>query len=330
MTSFFNNNSNRQQKIIKLYQEILGRDPDSDGLEHYTNNGLSFNRIENDLINSLEHDQFLKKIYDFPLVELHKNKQRSTTINFWDTDSERLFLDNQKKLGEEWIWYNRPIEYKLNSLGYRMNEFNEIDWDNYIAAFGCSFTAGVGLPLEETWSYKIANDLKCDLVNAGAPGAGNEFILKNIIQLLSQPKLPKFIAVSWSSLTRKTYPRYADHLFYGTFKYDYTLWDKSYQEYINNSNHWKYNFLAIKKTVDTLCKLAGIPVWHFSNFAELNIITDVDGIWPARPNYKISDINELNLIAGRDYEFGPECSHPGIQMNNDIYKKWKQKYKNNG
>ena len=106
--------------------------------------------------------------------------------------------------------------------------------------------------------------------------------------------------------------------------------ENSYQEYINNSNHWEYNFLAIKKTVDTLCKLAGIPVWHFSNFAELNIITDVDGIWPARPNYKISDINELNLIAGRDYEFGPECSHPGIQMNNDIYKKWKQKYKNNG
>lgn len=52
------------------------------------------------------------------------------------------------------------ITYKFNSEGYRADEF---DGGPYLMALGCSYTAGIGLPVEDTWPHKtaVALGLKC-------------------------------------------------------------------------------------------------------------------------------------------------------------------------
>ena len=48
------------------------------------------------------------------------------------------------------------ISYKLNNYGYRSDNFNKADVTNSLFA-GCSFTFGVGLPLENVWCKVVHN-----------------------------------------------------------------------------------------------------------------------------------------------------------------------------
>lgn len=52
------------------------------------------------------------------------------------------------------------ITYKFNSYGFRADEFNG---GPYLLALGCSYTIGIGLPVEATWPYLTAQalNLKC-------------------------------------------------------------------------------------------------------------------------------------------------------------------------
>jgi hypothetical protein len=52
------------------------------------------------------------------------------------------------------------ITYKFNSHGFRADEF---DGGPYLLALGCSYTVGIGLPVESTWAYQTAQalNLKC-------------------------------------------------------------------------------------------------------------------------------------------------------------------------
>ena len=109
---------------------------------------------------------------------------RSCTLNFAHTDSEELFLKNKKKFGPRWYYANKTFEYKFNYLGYRMNkELNEVDYDNHIAFFGCSNTVGIGLELEETFSYRIANQLGVDYINGAIGGASPDFVFLSLIHI---------------------------------------------------------------------------------------------------------------------------------------------------
>lgn len=48
------------------------------------------------------------------------------------------------------------ITYKINSQGFRCAEFDNKDC---IVALGCSFTMGIGLPVESTWPHLVASQL---------------------------------------------------------------------------------------------------------------------------------------------------------------------------
>jgi len=48
------------------------------------------------------------------------------------------------------------ITYRFNSHGFRCDEF---DGGPYLLALGCSYTVGIGLPVEETWPHKAAKKL---------------------------------------------------------------------------------------------------------------------------------------------------------------------------
>ena len=59
------------------------------------------------------------------------------------------------------------ITYKLNSHGFRCDEFSS---GPYVLALGCSYTVGTGLPLHDTWAYKVGEALNLKVANLGWGG----------------------------------------------------------------------------------------------------------------------------------------------------------------
>lgn len=109
----------------------------------------------------------------FPLnhyYSQHKNK----ILRWIDSDSEEVYLNNIKdpeRLAQlkKYGW-DQPdaITYQFNRDGFRCNEF---DNSPGIITIGCSFTAGVGLPLDTTWPTIVGNTLGLSVWNLGIGGA---------------------------------------------------------------------------------------------------------------------------------------------------------------
>lgn len=72
------------------------------------------------------------------------------------------------------MWPHAPFNYTINDNGFRGAEFpTETD----IAAFGCSFTFGSGLPDSMLWYKLLADELGKSGVNFGVPSASIESIV---------------------------------------------------------------------------------------------------------------------------------------------------------
>jgi len=68
-------------------------------------------------------------------------------------------------------WNKQPtISYKLNSHGFRSDEFSEEECRESITFLGCSNTYGSHLHKENTWSYLVANELNLKEINLGICG----------------------------------------------------------------------------------------------------------------------------------------------------------------
>jgi hypothetical protein len=320
----------KKKQINALYNRILERDADETGLSSYYNSNLSLEEIENELYNSHEYLTLSESRLNpsNPLIDSPRNLPRNTTVDFWCTDSEELFNKNKVILGEKWIWSNAKIKYEINSLGYRMKQFDDVDWSNYMVSLGCSFCVGIGLPLEDTYSYRISKELDLDLVNGGISGGNNELMLMNVSRLLANKTPPKLITISWSSLSRKTFWGNGRPLLYGladspeflginviNFKAA-SLWGDAYHAYNTNYRYWKYDFLETKRQVDTLCKLANVPVWHFTNFGGYDFTESVTKILHSdEAPVCESNIDYFNEHIARDY-------HPGLNLQNRVCDEW--------
>ena len=94
----------------------------------------------------------------------------NTTLNWCSTDSEQEFQKNLKnsqqyELLDKNGWIDRNIEYSFNSYGFRSRE---IDISNPgFAVFGCSFTSGIGLPVDELWPVRLSKELSIPVDNFG-------------------------------------------------------------------------------------------------------------------------------------------------------------------
>ena len=103
-------------------------------------------------------------------------------------------------------------EYKLNSLGFRGEEFNKkTKFKLFIA--GCSNTFGTGLNWEETWGYQFKkifckkynyNLNKVNLMNFGIIGQSNDFIVRNVLIQMSYVK-PDLLIIFFTYTNRTEY-----------------------------------------------------------------------------------------------------------------------------
>ena len=73
---------------------------------------------------------------------------------------------NRKKL-EKLGWIDNKFRYKFNSNGFRCNEFTT---RNSIVFLGCSFTLGIGLPVDNTFASILSTRLGLDCYNLSMGG----------------------------------------------------------------------------------------------------------------------------------------------------------------
>ena len=191
-------------------------------------------------------------------------------------DSEKQFAINRRELGPGWRWYNSEFTYRINDYGYRMNkDLHEVDLNNYIAFFGCSFTVGSGLPLEETFAYKIAQRANMDYVNAAVVGSTADFVFYNFTKLVSTaPVLPKIIVINWPHAARALYwhknkiveflPGLIHNIEHPDLPEGMKFWHDCYKSHVLEPSNYINRFEYTRQNIITVCKLAGITLFEFS------------------------------------------------------------------
>lgn len=301
--------------IFKLYNDILLRNPTQHELKNCVHN-FTPEIIKQKLLSSDERNKVLQLYDDTILLDIPRNLPKDTVVDFWDTDTEERYYQLKNEIGQNWFWFNKKITYKINKLGYRMKELNEIDTNNCIAVFGCSHTVGIGINNEDTWSYKIAKNMNCDLINAAVPGGSNNLMVINLIKMLKKIK-PKLIIMSWTSLLRKSFWKNGNVVMWGQFPSGVCLdkdkiWETSYNNYMDNDIQHHWDFKLLKDQVDLLCKFANIPVWHITMWDMFSFDKSIDKFVWHSPNPSLEQ-------TARD------GWHPSIELNNNIYNYWLQR-----
>lgn len=109
-----------------------------------------------------------------PLHFRNPNSYRNKTLDWLPTDTNERFQESmQTPKFKEYIQnlgWDQPeaITYKFNSNAFRSAEFDPAA-DNLVA-LGCSFTMGVGLPIQSVWPSLLGHALNLQVCNLGWGG----------------------------------------------------------------------------------------------------------------------------------------------------------------
>ena len=126
--------------------------------------------------------------------------------NWWSSDSE----ENYKLLNSGKSNYTKDeITYSFNNQGYRCDEFSD-ESEFPVLFMGCSFTEGIGLPLNEVWSYHLHNDIVKETGkiipywSLGKGGTSIDYAARCFYEY--GPKLkPKYVFYLLSGISRREY-----------------------------------------------------------------------------------------------------------------------------
>jgi len=120
------------------------------------------------------------------------------TLNWLPCDSEHFFEKNmqdpeKKKYIEQMGWQTPGcFTYTMNSQGFRTDEL-EYDPESFVA-LGCSFTCGVGLPLDMAWPSLLSSKFNRRVFNLGVGGCGMDTVFRIADYWLPIIK-PKFVTL---------------------------------------------------------------------------------------------------------------------------------------
>ena len=222
------------------------------------------------------------------------NWQYRNSMQYWSGfDQRNQFEKNLKNSKaaqqlQDFGWVKTQITYCYNSHGFRSAEFDSRECG---IALGCSFTEGVGLPVESTWPHLLSNLCGTQVWNLGSGGASIETVFR-IFEHYVQTLSPTFVCVLTPPPMRFEFNDssngfpiiHANQLGnHDSFAKDWLSQD------FNGTNNRKKTMLAIAK----ICELLKIPMVF--NYSE--------------------DPNSPFHAHARD------LSHPGVE-----YQHWQAKY----
>lgn len=196
-----------------------------------------------------------KIIFDVP-KEYYGNRLVIGKLSEWDiNDSEEKFKKNlrhprTRQILEDLNWIDRKIIYNYNEYGFRCNNFKKQHTPN-VMFLGGSTTAAIGLPIESSYTYKIAKRLGLAHYNLAIAGGsvGSMFRIANFWIPLLKPSIVIGLcppADRFEILDSKGVPK----ILLPSFLYDQK---RFYREWISNEYNTKLDVEKNKLAIKQLC-----------------------------------------------------------------------------
>lgn len=239
-------------------------------------------------------------------------RYKSTTQYWMPSDSQETFQTNSKDPAKYQILVNRgwdsptAIPYVINKHGFRCDEF-ENNVEN-IVTLGCSFTLGIGLPVETVWPSIVGQALNLKLYNLAWGGNSADtcfrlasyWLLKlkpSVVCMLTPP--PNRIEIidndNQESPAMTVLPR---------VNYAQPLFDIFLKTWFLNDENSRLNNLKNQLAIKQLCDELGIKFIVFT----------------ALDDFKY-DHTKIDTVA-RDF------MHAGPEVHNELAKKFIKAYRN--
>ena len=216
---------------------------------------------------------------------------------FISGDHRDLFKLNRKRLGKGWKYYERKLCYSNNSNGYRAPEWNNIDWQNSVIIFGCSFVYGIGHDDKDTLPKCIESKISKPVINLGMGGTGMPFICENARRIYEAGITPDTVLVLLPPFGRTNY-----FTSYGVENCGHWVKDKFYRKYHEMFAYDNANVLTMQRLFNLLIeKLWNVPAYFYTfedaflSLAKQSNIVDKarDDLHPGDESFKLMS----NLIA---------------------------------
>lgn len=150
----------------------------------------------------LSTDKLLPGPFSLHLPE--KLKYGKLLPDFLSVEEQTDYLSNLKKI-PDWHYKTKKVSYNLNSENYRTREWDDIDWENSIAVFGCSHVFGEGIATDETLCFQLEQLTGRPVINLGQSGTSTLFSWHNSLQFDKNFKTPHAVIQVWSSYNRIPY-----------------------------------------------------------------------------------------------------------------------------
>lgn len=137
-----------------------------------------------------------------------RTDRRKNTIATWEPGDT---LENYKLQNSGQVNYRvDEFDYRFNSDGFRCDEFSS-PADLSVLFLGCSFTEGIGLPMNEVWTSYIINNIRAKYPDKKIPywslalgGSSVDYASRKLVEYSDRLK-PKYVIHFLSSMERREF-----------------------------------------------------------------------------------------------------------------------------
>jgi len=205
-------------------------------------------------------------------LPIHRNSSLANTTQLWHRmDSEERFKQHcanpqQFQTLKELGWIDKKFDYRFNQQGFRSIEFDSVKSAGM--AFGCSYTQGIGLPIEDVWPSIISKNLDYPLWNLGVGGSSMDTVFRLAEYWIPTLK-PEFVLIAGPFESRiEICDVNGDFITYMPLDNI----SRFYKEWIMNSVNGQLNFKKNLLAITEICNRYSIPVIALE--VENNLNTD--------------------------------------------------------
>lgn len=115
------------------------------------------------------------------------------------------FLSQQEHDQYHTTYTKLDVYYELNTDGYRTQEWDQFDWSESIAIFGCSHVFGEGVAEQSSLPWRLQCLTGRRVINLGVPGTGPQFSWHNSLIMNRVYPTPYAVIQLWSNYNRIPY-----------------------------------------------------------------------------------------------------------------------------
>jgi hypothetical protein len=202
-------------------------------------------------------------IFDIGPIIVDTEMQHVKGEKWYSTDRYINYMKNAKRS----LWVDEEIVYNFNKHGYRTKDIEDLNTENFMLTFGCSYTEGVGLHETQIWNHYLKNELNLDLYNLAKQGTGMDIQAYNSMRWVeTELPLPKLVVIQWPNKARKSFASHEEDGIALIDKSDSKSHDNEWwkKRYIIDTSEMDLNALVWFELANFAWKSVGVPVLNFT------------------------------------------------------------------